>query len=297
MSLSIGVDYGFASWKLCLLEHGQAPAYQRFSSAEELLAFITHTCALFPEPFIALAAGHGLPLRRLVNLDRRGLEALLVPFRQEQARDSLSAFITSLRSINLNSYILPGIRHLPGLPAYRRLLGRLPLEAALLCRVIVLLLRLRERDAGWHEMRFLYLEAQPTGWAIVVIEDGRITNGVHGRLSGQIRPSSAGAESGQAIVGREIYERAYWEGLQQDLAGLLATHHLEDVVIWGRRRAELPAQLSDLYQFYEFPQHQGEPAGFEAALGAALVALGLQEPGAAAEVVQHLQLGRSIPSF
>jgi hypothetical protein len=315
MSLSIGIDYGRRSWKLCLLDEAQPPEYHCFASPAELLASLTRLCALFPEPVITLAAGNGLPLERLDRLVSEQIDALTagydepvfppstpaasavsetLPQTQESPPLVLASFLETLRSLNLHSYVLPSLAHLPTVPAYRLLLERLPSSPAAVCRVVTLLYRLRQREASWPEMRFLVLEARSASWQLLVVEDGYLTNGVHGKpqdLTLPLLPLAAAPTEG-------LFEQAYWEGLLRDLAGLLAIHHLDEVVISGRRSETLATRLGEVYQLYYFPYAPQEPHGFEAALGAALIASGLQHPRSlAAEVVQHLQLWRSVPVF
>ncbi|GER82936.1 hypothetical protein KTAU_15730 [Thermogemmatispora aurantia] len=315
MSLSIGIDYGRRSWKLCLLDEAQPPEYHCFASPAELLASLTRLCALFPEPVITLAAGNGLPLERLDRLVSEQIDALTagydepvfppstpaasavsetLPQTQESPPLVLASFLETLRSLNLHSYVLPSLAHLPTVPAYRLLLERLPSSPAAVCRVVTLLYRLRQREASWPEMRFLVLEARSASWQVLVVEDGYLTNGVHGKpqdLTLPLLPLAAAPTEG-------LFEQAYWEGLLRDLAGLLAIHHLDEVVISGRRSETLATRLGEVYQLYYFPYAPQEPHGFEAALGAALIASGLQHPRSlAAEVVQHLQLWRSVPVF
>ncbi|WP_297164300.1 DUF1464 family protein [Thermogemmatispora sp.] len=313
MSLSIGIDYGRRSWKLCLLDEAQPPEYHCFASPAELLASLTRLCALFPEPVITLAAGNGLPLERLDRLASEQVAALTAGYDEplpalpagataaQPASGSLpstsiplalTTFLETLGRLNLHSYVLPGLLHLPTVPAYRLLLERLPASPAAVCRVVTLLYRLRQRETSWPEMRFLVLAAHSACWQVLVVEDGYLTDGVHGipRDPALPLPPTAPTE------GR--FEQAYWEGLVRDLAGLLAVHHLDEVVISGRRSETLATRLGEVYQLYYFPYAPHEPRGFEAAFGAALIAAGLQHPRSlAAEVVQHLQLWRSVPVF
>ncbi len=58
----------------------------------------------------------------------------------------------------------------------------------------------------------------------------------------------------------------------------------------GQESARLIERLADSYQIYLFPQASSEHEGYEAALGAALLAEGLELGGSAADVVNHLQI-------
>jgi hypothetical protein len=78
--------------------------------------------------------------------------------------------------------------------------------------------------------------------------------------------------------------------LTQELAGLLAVHHSEDIVVLGQQSERLVERLADTYQVYLFPYAHSEREGYESAIGAALLAEGLEQAGSSGAVVDHLQL-------
>jgi hypothetical protein len=89
---------------------------------------------------------------------------------------------------------------------------------------------------------------------------------------------------------RQALDEAYWEGLIQELAGFMATHHIEDIVVLGEESSTLVERLADLYQVYLFPYAHTEREGYEVALGAAILAEGLNQIQSAAELVAYLQI-------
>ena len=105
------------------------------------------------------------------------------------------------------------------------------------------------------------------------------------------------AATTQLVVQEELqslYERAVWEGLTQDMAGLMAIHHIEDIVVLGKYQDALSEYFADKYQVYLFPPNEADMVGREAALGAAIIAEGLYLPGLASEVVERLHIREAI---
>lgn len=257
--VSIGIDEQQGIWKTCLLEGDQTLELITFEQTTSVLTYLEQTCATYPEPII------------MISLDKSRWDA-----------DSLDRFLIAIDSINLNSYTVPPLRALPGLPPHRKLMRSNLGEAHDLCNVMTLLCRLKQREATWQEMRFLFLEANRLSSHVTVIEDGCIVNGMSSILleTPQNRLEAHGNDE----------DEAFWEQVAQTLAGLLAVHHIEDIVVLGDRTDEVIAHFDGFYQFYLFPGDAEEQVGYEAAIGAALLAEGYYAPGIAAEVAERLQV-------
>lgn len=257
--VSIGIDEQKGIWKICLLEDNRVLELTSFEQTAPVLTYLEQTCATYPEPIIML------------SLDKSRWNA-----------ESLDNFLIAIDSINLNSYTVPPLHALPGLPAYRKLIRGNLGEAHDLCNVMTLLCRLRQREAAWQEMRFLFLEVNGLNSHVTVIEDGRIVNGMISMLleTPQNRPDADGNDE----------DEAFWEQVAQTLAGLLAVHHIEDIVVLGNCTDEVIAHFDGFYQFYLFPGESEEQANYEAAIGAALLAESCYAPGIAAEVAERLQV-------
>lgn len=290
MTLSIGIEYSQGRWKTCLTENGQPIEFHEWYSGEATFTYIEQVCAFYPEPIIALSSSFGLafcPLNKLTEHHVRQMFVADARWEGEQAMNDWQKFLIDIQAINLKSYNLPAIQLLESIPKHRKLYRGHMGDANLFCMIVVLLYRMRQREAAWSEMHFLYLELRHNSRSIVVIKDGRIIDAL-GETTILNQAMCEGEDE-------EIIKLAFWEKLTQDLAGLMALHHLEDVIIMDRRSTEhyngLGAEIDKLgenYQFYIFPQNSAEPAGFEATIGASLLAEGLYRPGIAAEVTEHL---------
>lgn len=286
MTISIGIDYTPGQWRVCSVEPDRQAEYQRCATAGEMQALISQVCALYPEPTIVVSLRAATPFGALATLTDRQLEQLAQQAHPASACTEAMETLLAVRSLSLRSYCAPSVEYLPTLPAYRRLLRPALGSASEVCAIVALLHHMRKQNASWPEMNFFSLLADERGACVVVVREGQIVNGI-GLLQGSPSPAAG--------VSPQEQEEAYQEGLRQDLAGLLAIHQVEDIVVRGRGGPALVEQLADCYQLYLFPQVGPGDADYEAALGAALLAEGLEREGSAAEVITRLRIPQAGP--
>ncbi len=220
--------------------------------------------------------------------------------------------LIAIGNMNLNSYNAPSVKYLPTVSLHRKLMRPHLGASNSLCATAALLYGLRKREAAWPEMRFLCVKVDQDTKSILVVEDGRIVNGISDMpggmgalmngVPGYVNKSFPNEEDGREFKAQELEhrgeaknvvhasEQAFWEGLTQELAGLIAIHHLEDVVVTGENKAALIERFADSYQVYLFPYSELDVEGYESALGAAVIAEGLYSPGLTSEVVERLQV-------
>ncbi|HEU5382688.1 MAG TPA: DUF1464 family protein [Ktedonobacteraceae bacterium] len=300
MPIHIGVDYTPGEWRVCTLDQGHPAQFRTVATAGELLDALNQVCALYPEPTIMLSLDVAMPLSALRTFSEEQLERLAQRYHPDPAFTEVRQVLSALQALSTHSYCAPSVEYLPTIPLHRRLMRSLPGSASELCAVVTLLHHMRKQEASWPEMNFFYVHTSEQATCILVLKDGQVINGMstlqglsllaqRGYL-GQ-RETLEGVEEGarQAMIQQALNE-AFWEGLTQELAGLMAIHHSEDIVMLGQESDSLAARLADLYQVYLFPHLQSESIGYEAALGAALLAEGLDQEGLASEVSAHLQI-------
>lgn len=300
MTISIGVDYMPEQWRVCGVDQGKAVEFHTFATAGELLALVRQICALYPEPTIVVSLDVTTPFSALSTLTDEQVDRLGRRYHPTPAFTEVREVLQSLRSMSMRSYCAPSVEYLPTVPLYRRLMRPALGTANEVCAAVALLHHMRTLDAPWPEMNFFYVNARENGSCALVIKDGEVINGV-GTLQGSSLPAAYGylAEL-EAATGSEdekrretlqhVLREAFWEGLTQELAGLIAIHHIEDIVVLGKESASLIERLADVYQVYLFPHAHTEREGYEAALGAALLAEGLEQDGSAREVVERLRI-------
>ena len=290
MAMSVGIDYTRNVWKFCLLENGQVIELRKFSHADEVVAYIEDICVLYPEPIIALSSSLETTLCSLSSLTD-GDEATL---------NEMQQFLHGIRFLNSKAYHIPSVKHLNSIPRYRKHKRKAMGGASDVGSVATLLYRMRQQEAIWPEMRFLLLEIGEAERNILVVKDGRIVDGIatDDRAKEKELDENEENEEDEEELTEEEQEQAFWEELSEEVAGLMATHHFEDIVVVDahgseegqQRRDEAINRLGDMYQFYHYPRESSEPVGFEAAIGAALIGEGLYRPGIASEVVERLEV-------
>lgn len=289
MTLSIGIDCGTAQWRTCLRENGQILRVCSFADLTAALVYLEGICALYPEPTIALPLGRGTPLARLSTVTDQQLQAVISFLNKQQRKEDLKQILIAIKALSLDSYSLPAVKHLPGVPLHRKLN---PVDLGTpdrLCTVATLMYRLIERQTAWSAMNFFCVEVGYNVKSIVVVENGRVVNGISQTTdSGYTEaPAESFVDDAEA---RHASEQAFWEGLTRDLAGLMAIHHLEDIIVIGQYKDSFVERFAETYQVYLFPHGEPGTEGYEIAIGAAIIAEGLRHRGLAAEVVGRLQI-------
>lgn len=279
MALSLGIEYVSSAWYIALREHLTLIETKLFPSTNALLAYLEDICAYYPEPVITLATQ--------MWSDSATSEAFPL-----YKTNEMQTVVEAIKTMSLTSYRISEINQLASIPRHRKLNRTHMGSSSILCSVATLLYRMRLQDAAWPEMRFFLLSLSEMSRSIAVIQDGFVVDGMACVQHKALYDDDADNDV------RQLVEDAFWEGLAQDLAGLMAVHHCEDIVLLmqhpsaGMRKLydAIIDRLGDLYPCYLFPAHADEPENFEAALGAAIISEGLHSAGIAAEVVEHLHL-------
>jgi predicted butyrate kinase (DUF1464 family) len=289
MTISIGIHHHQDLWHVCLMENGRVLECISFEDDNTILTYLEHTCALYPEPVIALSSHLHVPLSPLNMLVEDMLQS---PTPTTTFDGAFDKFLVALNTINFRNYVLPAIEYLESLPLHRKLY-RGPLgDTPRLCRIATLLYRLRVQETFWSAMCFLYLEVGRYSSSIAVVKEGQIIDAISTKaLYAETQDADCEGDEHECGVAS-----AFLEMMTQDLAGFLALHHYEDVVLaydslslpGAHLKKALIDRFGDLYQLYLYPAGESEPASFDTAIGAALLAEGLAHPGLAAEIVERL---------
>ncbi len=295
MGWSLGIDFSENQYRTCLLEQGLPLEMRQFSDGQATLHYVEQVCRLYPELLCTLSAQCYVPSAEPARDDTKGIASALAIAQSEERKiqqDEVNTLFASIRSINLKSSTMPLVRDIPTVPRYRTLNRRQMGFSSTLSALVTLFYRMRLQDAAWTELRFMYLDVDATARKIIIVQDGQIVDGI-------VRPLQQGFFEDEAEQEEHVLVmQAFWEELTQDMAGLLALHHFEDVVL---KTSMMPVKaqhlssaviehLGENYQYYVFPRESEEQEGFESAWGAALVSEGFARPGIAAEVVERLQL-------
>lgn len=319
MTLSIGIEFDSEIWRTCMMEDGQMLELSSFGNFTAALAYVERSCSLYPELPIVVASNFDCPFSTLHSSRFQAIVEMQLVNETKGRISEASKFLIAIGSMNLHSYCAPSVKYLPGVPMHRKLIRTYLGSPDTLCAGAALLHGLREREAEWSEMRFLFVRAGYESRSILVIEDGCIIDGISKtweysrRRARPLMNGTPDSHSGSYFDKRDdkrlelqeiahseattklsnvdsAFEEAYWEGLTLELAGLMAVHQCEDIVVVGDYKEAFIEQFSDSYQIYLFPYSRSELEGYESALGAAVIAEGLYGSGLTVEVVEQLQI-------
>lgn len=296
MVLNIGVDCSTDDWKTCLMDHGRLQQLNSFTDSLAMLTYVQSICAYYPEPTIAIASDVNTCFAALHTMIAQQFYEMALYEGNQSWGDKLKELLIAIGDMNLRSYCIPAVAYIDSIPPYRKLNRADMGSAGDISAITTILSRMREREAAWSEMRFLYLEVGHATKSIVVVEDGRVINGI-GTQEHIYRGNWLDTRASETVVAE-----AFWEGLTQDLAGLMAIHHFEDIVVREqsatgedvRRKDAVIERLGEQYQLYTFPAYEAEKKGYDIAIGAALIAEGLAYEGPTSEVVERLRLRESV---
>ncbi|MFN3475973.1 MAG: DUF1464 family protein [Candidatus Methylomirabilales bacterium] len=303
--VSLGIDLGTRSWKAALLREGEILELRQFEGSEEVRHYLLAKAADYPRLPIVLPSGFGIPLKRIQEVNDQDLFEMAL--RREKPKErGLSQFLSDLRSSDLHAYCIPAVKLLPSIPVHRKV-NKVDMGTSdKLCSVAFFEKRLLDQGKTLEEMDFLALEVGEAFRAIVVVKGGKIVDGLGGTAGG-IGPRSRGSIDGELAYLSEWKEKAliysggaldieerfggygkeaFWEALEKELYMLLGFYRIETILLAGRRKGEVLDQLGRSYCMEALSQ-EGE--GFEAALGAALLANGIAG-GQYEPLVVHLGL-------
>jgi predicted butyrate kinase (DUF1464 family) len=316
-----GADPGTSSLDLLLLEDGAVREQRRFSP-EELQADPTAPARWLGErgPFdlIAGPSGYGLPLLWARDCGERELALMNLVRPDDRGRGQgvlkFNAVLRSLCASPLPVLFLPGVIHLPSVPAARKR-NRIDLGTAdkLCVAALALAQESAARRLALAGCGFCLVELGSAFSACVVVREGRVVDGAGG-TSGPLGWRGGGAwdgefayllgplSKGDLFAGGALSDpdpeegrSAFRESLLRAAGGLHAVTPFDRVVLAGRLLEAEPALVTlveaDLARFGEVARLPALPGAWvkHAAQGAALIADGLAG-GRHAALVEHLEL-------
>jgi predicted butyrate kinase (DUF1464 family) len=299
--IALGIDAGTRSWKSCLRVEGEVRERSEHESASGVIESLRERVREYPDLVAVLPSGFGVPFRRVQDVDEWDLFEMTLK-RGESETLGLEAFLREAREMEFEGYCIPSVKLLPSVPIHRKL-NRVDMGTSdKLCSVVALLFLLQEAGHDLPSIDLISLEIGYAHKALLVVKKGRIVDGIGGTL-GSMGPKARGAIDGELAYlfrfgKREIYsggyldleeafggygEAAFVEGLQKELMGLQGFYDIRDVWVYGRRAEAFQGVLGKASPF-----PRGEP-GYEAAMGASLLAEGLKERrGAAGAILNRL---------
>jgi predicted butyrate kinase (DUF1464 family) len=316
-----GTDPGTSSLDVVVLEAGAVVDQASFAPAEvqaDPPAPLAWLEARAPFDLVAGPSGYGLPLVRASDCTPRDL-ALMALVRPDDPRPGgvpgFSRLLRALCSSSLPVVFLPGVVHLPTVPAHRKV-NRIDLGTPDKLCVAALALALRAGVGGPACYTGCVVELGSAFTACVVLRDGQVVDALGGSSGppGRLGPGAWDGEcayllsplgKGDLFAGgalsvpdREAGRRWFRESLLKGVAGLRAVTPFDEVMLSGRlleTEPDLAEQVvSDLGALASVVRLGSLPGARvkHAAQGAAVLADGLAG-GRYAALVERLALRRA----
>jgi predicted butyrate kinase (DUF1464 family) len=303
-----GTDPGTSSLDVLVLEDGRVVDQQRFSPPQlqaDAALPVRWLTERGPFDLVAGPSGYGLPLVRAADCTERdrALMTLVRPDeRTEEGRRGVLGFASLLRELCASSLpvvFLPGVVHLPTVPAHRKL-NRIDLGTPDKLCVAALALAQRSSALGLDltAYRACVVEMGSAFTACLVLHSGRLVDGLGG-TAGPFGWSSGGAWDGESayllspLSKRDLFvggvmaagqpegRRRFVESLLQAVVGMRAVTPFDEVVLSGRLLESEPTVAAEVERalggMVPVVHLESLPGAWvkHAAQGAALVADGL----------------------
>jgi predicted butyrate kinase (DUF1464 family) len=266
MTRVAGADPGTSSLDLLILADGVAQDQCRFSPSQlqgDAALPARWLAERGPFDLIAGPSGYGLPLVSAHSCTEHELALMTLVRPDERGRNQgVLGFATVVRALCMSGLpvlFLPGVIHLPTVPAHRKH-NRVDLGTAdKLCVAALALAQAGARKANdFSECRFCLVELGTAFTACLVVDGGRVVDGLGG-TSGPVGWGSAGAWDGETAYllsplskgdlfaggasAADVADRAELlsESVLKAVAGLQAVTSVAEVVLSGRLLETEPA--------------------------------------------------------
>ncbi len=182
----LGIDPGSKSWDFFGLENSKVildtsiPTQELILGPQKAMTIIKSVKNI---DLMTAPSGFGLPLKKVKDLNERDIFFTLLKFDQKD-KDKLVGLGKILRLIkdeNIPGVIVPGVKHLPTVPRYRKI-NKIDMGTSdKLCTAVVGIRDQMERfSIAPEDTNFIMVEIGHGFTAVLAIENGQIIDGIGG---------------------------------------------------------------------------------------------------------------------
>lgn len=183
-----GIDPGTGSWDFVGLEDGELildtsiPTKNIVSNPSLVIDVIKSMGSL---DLVVAPSGYGLPLTKIDELDEKKSFLLTLKREDERKLIGLNEVIELLINEKVKGYFIPGIKHLPTVPKYRKV-GKIDMGTSdKLCSAALALYEESKRlQKDYGEISFILVEMGSGFTAVIGTKNGRIIDAVGGAEGG-----------------------------------------------------------------------------------------------------------------
>ena len=227
MTRVVGIDPGTLSFDLCGLEDGQLFLDITLASSEvatQPQILVETLQAAQPLDLIIGPSGYGLPWVRLEEISDEELFLFaLTDAREPQHAAGLVGIrqlVNALQVTQLPVLFMPGVIHLPTVPAFRKA-NKIDMGTAdkLCCVALGIFDQARYYDLAYGETSFIYVEVGGAFTAVIAVQNGQVIDGLGGS-SGAPGFYALGAMDGElAYLLGEFHKEVLFSGGVAYIAG------------------------------------------------------------------------------
>ncbi len=192
MARVIGIDPGTVSFDLCGLDNGEIFLDTTIPSADigtnpQVLTDILHQAQ--PLDLVIGPSGYGLPWVSIRDFSARELFLFILADERERERVSvlggMGRMIAILKETDLPIVFMPGVIHLPTVPAHRKA-NKIDMGTAdkLCCLALGIFDQARQHQLAYNETSFIYVEVGGAYTAVMAVDNGQVVDGVGGTGGG-----------------------------------------------------------------------------------------------------------------
>ncbi len=250
----LGIDPGSLSWDFCGLDEDEIildtslPSKELIEDPKKAIAVIK---SMENIDLMVAPSGFGLPLKSVKDLTEKDIFFTVLKFEKKE-KDKLIGLGNVLRLIkaeNIPGVIVPGVKHLPTVPNYRKI-NKIDMGTAdKLCTAVTGIRDQMERKNNRPEdVNFIMVEIGYGFTAVLAIENGQIIDGIGGSNIMGFR--ACGSLDGElAYLIKDIKKKNIYKGGVSFIAGYQDLS-LDEIILLAQKddqtKMALEAYLSDV---------------------------------------------------
>ncbi|NHI91733.1 MAG: DUF1464 domain-containing protein [Candidatus Lokiarchaeota archaeon] len=213
----IGIDPGTRSYGIIGLENGNIildTILKTKSIIEKPEMVIDVLKKIEPIDLIVAPSGLGLPLTRIQDLSDEMIFEMTLETKLSGKLTAVSKIASLMKQNNYFGYFIPGVKHLPTVPKYRKI-NKIDLGTAdkVCSAALAIYDQSIHKKIPYDQTNFILIEMGSGFNAVLAIEDGQIIDGIGGTYIQGPGFLSSGALDGEiAYLMKEFNKRELYQG-------------------------------------------------------------------------------------
>ncbi|MFW9771861.1 MAG: DUF1464 family protein [Candidatus Thorarchaeota archaeon] len=246
--ITLGVDPGTLSWDFFGLEgndiilDSSIPTKELIKDPQKVISLVK---SIENIDLMVAPSGFGLPLKNVCDLTEKDIFFTLLKFDKEEKNKliGLGEVLRLIKSANIPGVIVPGVKHLPTIPRYRKI-NKIDMGTAdKLCTAVTGIRDQMERfNIPPEGTNFIMVDIGYGFTAVLAIEDGQIIDGIGGSNIMGFR--ACGSLDGElAYLIKTIKKKNIYKGGVSYIAGY-EDLSLEEISLLARRDEQTDVALN-----------------------------------------------------